>query len=100
MNAALRAGRDAIAGLMPWLEEGEERRIRNGLLQVQQLSATRARAARSSTARDFFWTANATAAALVTAPASMEVLRDVHAGLIRLGMAANMFERLESGRDG
>lgn len=100
MNAPLRAARDAIASLMPWLEEGEERQIRNGLLQIQRLSATRARAARSSTARDLFWTANATAAALATAPVSMDVLRDVHAGLIRLGMAANMFERLEGGRDG
>lgn len=88
-------GGDPIGELMPWTE-GEERRLRNGLLIIQQRAATRARSANSEAARDLYWLANATAAERATAPATVAELREVRAGLINLALAGNMFERLEA----
>ena len=92
---------DPIGSLMPWTE-GEERNLRNRLLRAQQYSANRALHSTSKTASGLFWLINSTAAAYATAPVSpsagstCEDLRDLLAGLNRLAVVADMFERRET----
>jgi len=86
---------DAIGALMPWTDE-RERFLRNRLARAQQLGAMRARGARSETARSLFWLINETAGANLTSPSSIEGLEDLRAGLLRLFLVADMFERREA----
>lgn len=96
MTALLPLKADPIGMMMPWTG-ANERRLRNGLLKIQQRAATRAWSASSPVARSLFWTVVDTASTHATTPASPETLADVRRGLCLLMCAADMFERLESG---
>lgn len=89
---------DPAGALMPWLTI-DERKLRNRLLRLQQYSTTRALQSQSPTAKNLFWLINSTASANATAPASREELGDLWAGLCRLSVVADMFERHEASNE-
>lgn len=85
---------DAVSVFAPWAGE-QEKLLRRRLRNAWTIASARGARSRSGNARQLYWQVAMVASEWTFARASLADLKDIADGLVRMFVAANVFERVE-----